>query len=186
MGNKKINYGAESIQLVENLKAVRKRPGMYIGSTGAAGLHHLLWEIVDNAVDEYLAGECKLIKISIEEDNSCIIEDDGRGIPTGMHSTGISAVELIFTKLHAGGKFGGTEAGYKVSGGLHGVGSSVVNALSNFVYVDIQRDGSHYSIKFEQGGELVQPLKKVGSSNKHGTRVHFKPDPTIFSHTVYD
>ncbi len=182
----KDSYDASSIQLLEGLKAVRKRPGMYIGSTGSAGLHHLLWEIIDNSVDEFLANYCKEIRVTINKDDSCTVEDDGRGIPTGMHSSGIPAAELIFTKLHAGGKFGGGDSGYKKSGGLHGVGSSVVNALSTSLEVEIFKDKKKYTLKFNNGGEISQSLQEEGNTKKSGTKVHFKPDHSIFSHTVYD
>ena len=180
------HYDADSIQILEELEAVRKRPAMYIGSTDTRGLHHLVWEIVDNAIDETLAGYGKKITVTILEDNSIIVEDDGRGIPVANHSTGVSAAFIIFTKLHAGGKFGQAGSAYKVSGGLHGVGASVVNALSEFVQIDIHRDGQHYAMRFENGGELKEPLSTVGPSKKTGTRVHFKPMADLFSTTVYN
>ncbi len=178
-------YGAEQIQILEGLEAVRKRPGMYIGSTSERGLHHLVYEIVDNAVDEALAGYCKNINVTINKDNSITVIDDGRGIPIGMHEkAGIPAVEVVFTILHAGGKFGG--GGYKVSGGLHGVGASVVNALSTWLEVEIHKDGKAYKQRYEKG-KAVSPLKEIGDSNHNGTKVSFMPDPTIFKETkVYD
>ena len=179
------NYGVESIQVLEGLEAVRKRPGMYIGTTGERGLHHLVWEIVDNAVDEALAGYCDDIEIVINTDESVTIKDDGRGIPTGIHpKTGISTVETIFTVLHAGGKFGG--GGYKVSGGLHGVGASVVNALSSWLEVRIYQNEKVYFERFENGGHSVNSLEIVDTCDKNrtGTVVTFKPDPEIFKETT--
>ena len=177
-------YGAEQIQVLEGLEAVRKRPGMYIGSVSVRGLHHLVYEIVDNSVDEALAGYCTHIKVTIEPGNIICVEDDGRGIPVEKHSkTGISAAETVYTILHAGGKFGG-DSGYKVSGGLHGVGASVVNALSNWVEVTIQRDGGIYQMKFERG-KTVMPLQKIGDSDKTGTKVRFLADDTIFETLEY-
>jgi len=181
----KDNYSASDIQVLEGLEAVRKRPGMYIGTTSSRGLHHLVWEIVDNAIDEALAGYCKDIEIIINKDNSITVKDDGRGIPTGIHAkTGLSTVETVYTVLHAGGKFGG--GGYKVSGGLHGVGASVVNALSSWVEVTVYQEGKVYQIKFENGGKTVEPLKIVAdcSIDRTGTTVTFKPDPTIFTETT--
>lgn len=177
------NYSADNIQVLEGLEAVRRRPGMYIGSTSSKGLHHLVYEVVDNSVDEALAGYCTHIEVSINEDNSITVIDDGRGIPTGMHETGVPAVELVLTKLHAGGKFGG--GGYKVSGGLHGVGISVVNALSEWTVVKVRQDGKEQEISFERG-HLRTPLKVIGSANDTGTTVIFKPDAEIFETTVFE
>ena len=180
------NYGADNIQILEGLEAVRKRPGMYIGSTSSRGLHHLVYEIVDNSVDEALAGYCTEIRVFINEDNSITVIDNGRGIPVGInHKAGIPAVEVVFTILHAGGKFGG--GGYKVSGGLHGVGASVVNALSNWLEVQIYSEGKIYQHRYEKG-HVCYPLKVVGECDKEktGTKVTFLPDDTIFEDTVYD
>ena len=188
MKENKEHYDASDIQVLEGLEAVRKRPGMYIGSTSSAGLHHLVWEIVDNAIDESLAGYCDDIEITINKDNSITVKDDGRGIPTGIHKkTGISTVETVYTVLHAGGKFGG--GGYKVSGGLHGVGASVVNALSSWVEVKVYQNSQVYYIRFENGGHTVAPLKVIDkcSPDRTGTTVTFKADPEIFKETtVYD
>jgi len=181
------HYDASDIQVLEGLEAVRKRPGMYIGTTDVKGLHHLVWEIVDNSIDEALAGFCKNIEIIINKDNSITVKDDGRGIPVGIHAkTGISTVETVYTVLHAGGKFGG--GGYKVSGGLHGVGASVVNALSNWVTVTVYKEGKIYETKFQNGGKIVQNLTVIGECdiNRTGTTVSFKPDPSIFDTDVYD
>ncbi|MCI9233182.1 MAG: DNA topoisomerase (ATP-hydrolyzing) subunit B [Bacilli bacterium] len=186
--NKIEHYDASDIQVLEGLEAVRKRPGMYIGSTSEKGLHHLVWEIVDNAIDEALAGYCDDIEIIINDDNSITVKDDGRGIPTGTHpKTGISTVETVYTVLHAGGKFGG--GGYKVSGGLHGVGASVVNALSTWVEVKVYQNSKIYQVRFENGGHIVQPLTVIGecSPDRTGTTVTFKADPEIFTETtIYD
>ena len=179
-------YGADQIQILEGLEAVRKRPGMYIGSTSLRGLHHLVYEIVDNAVDEALAGFCKEIQVTINQDNSITVVDDGRGIPVGInHKAGIPAVEVVFTILHAGGKFGG--GGYKVSGGLHGVGASVVNALSDWLEVDIYNEGKVYHQRYEKG-HVCNELKVIGNcdAEKTGTRIQFKPDGTIFEETVFE
>lgn len=179
-------YGADQIQILEGLEAVRKRPGMYIGSTSVRGLHHLVYEIVDNSVDEALAGYCKNIEVSINKDNSITVIDDGRGIPTGInHKAGIAAVEVVFTVLHAGGKFGG--GGYKVSGGLHGVGASVVNALSSWLEVKIYNEGKVYQQRFERG-KAIYSLKILEDCDfeKTGTEITFLPDDTIFEETVYD
>ena len=188
MEENKEHYDASDIQVLEGLEAVRKRPGMYIGSTSSVGLHHLVWEIVDNAIDESLAGYCDDIEITINKDNSITVKDDGRGIPTGIHKkTGISTVETVYTVLHAGGKFGG--GGYKVSGGLHGVGASVVNALSSWVEVKVYQNSKVYYIRFENGGHTVEPLKVIDecSPDRTGTTVTFKADPEIFKETtVYD
>ena len=179
-------YGADQIQILEGLEAVRKRPGMYIGSTSARGLHHLVYEIVDNAVDEALAGYCKNIEVTINPDNSITVEDDGRGIPVGMNQkAGKSALEVVYTVLHAGGKFGG--GGYKVSGGLHGVGASVVNALSTNLSVEVYKEGKIYFQNYRIG-KPDEPVKTIGDCDldKHGTKVTFLPDATIFEETVYD
>ena len=178
------DYGAEQIQILEGLEAVRKRPGMYIGSTSSRGLHHLVYEIVDNAVDEALAGFCTEIQVFINEDNSITVVDNGRGIPVDIQKkAGRPAVEVVFTVLHAGGKFGG--GGYKVSGGLHGVGSSVVNALSNWLEVEVSRDGKIYKQRYERG-KVMYDLKVVGESEGTGTKVTFKPDETIFDEVEYE
>src|SRR5574344_1407761 len=187
MDNKTEHYDASDIQVLEGLEAVRKRPGMYIGTTDVKGLHHLVWEIVDNSIDEALAGYCNNIEIIINKDNSITVKDNGRGIPVGIHAkTGISTVETVYTVLHAGGKFGG--GGYKVSGGLHGVGASVVNALSKWVIVRVYKDGNIYEAKFENGGHISEKLTVIGQCEpeRTGTYVTFKPDPEIFDTDVYD
>ena len=177
-------YGADQIQILEGLEAVRKRPGMYIGSTSLKGLHHLVYEIVDNSVDEALAGECSHIEVFINEDNSITVVDDGRGIPVGINKkSGLPAVQVVFTVLHAGGKFGG--GGYKVSGGLHGVGASVVNALSKWLEVLVETDGKAYKQRYERG-KVVTPLEELGATDRHGTTVTFLPDEEIFEDTVFD
>ncbi|MCI6763288.1 DNA topoisomerase (ATP-hydrolyzing) subunit B [bacterium] len=187
MNEQKEHYSESDIQVLEGLEAVRKRPGMYIGTTDVKGLHHLVWEIVDNSIDEALAGYCNNIEIIINKDNSVTVKDDGRGIPVGIHpKTGISTVETVYTVLHAGGKFGG--GGYKVSGGLHGVGASVVNALSKWVNVNVYKDCKIYEAKFANGGKTVQKLTEIGTceENRTGTTVTFKPDPEIFDTEIYD
>ena len=177
-------YGADQIQILEGLEAVRKRPGMYIGSTSLKGLHHLVYEIVDNSVDEALAGECSHIEVFINEDNSITVVDDGRGIPVGINKkSGLPAVQVVFTVLHAGGKFGG--GGYKVSGGLHGVGASVVNALSKWLEVLVETDGKAYKQRYERG-KVVTELEELGATDRHGTTVTFLPDKEIFEDTVFD
>ncbi len=184
---KQEHYDASDIQVLEGLEAVRKRPGMYIGTTDIKGLHHLVWEIVDNSIDEALAGYCKNIEVIINKDNSITVKDDGRGIPVDVHpKTGKSTVETVYTVLHAGGKFGG--GGYKVSGGLHGVGASVVNALSSWVEVKVYKNGKVNYIKFENGGHTVEPLKVIDecSPDRTGTTVTFKPDNDIFDSDIYD
>ena len=185
--NNETHYDASDIQVLEGLEAVRKRPGMYIGTTDVKGLHHLVWEIVDNAIDESLAGYCDDIEVIINKDNSITVKDDGRGIPVDIHpKTKKSTVETVYTVLHAGGKFGG--GGYKVSGGLHGVGASVVNALSSWVEVTVYKNGKIHYIKFENGGKTTEPLKVIGEceENRTGTWVTFKPDPEIFDTDIYD
>ena len=182
----KQEYGASQIEVLEGLKPVRLRPGMYIGSTGPAGLHHLVYEIVDNSVDEALAGYCKNITVAIEQDNSITVTDDGRGMPVDIHpKMGIPAVQVIHTQLHAGGKFGG--GGYKVSGGLHGVGASVVNALSTHMVVQVKRDNKIYEQEYFKG-ETATELKVIGEykTGKTGSKTQFWPDPDIFDETVYD
>ncbi len=178
-------YGDSQIQVLEGLEAVRKRPGMYIGTTSIRGLHHLVFEIVDNSIDEALAGECDKILVTIEKDNSITVEDDGRGIPSGMNEKlGLPTLEVVYTVLHAGGKFGGE--GYKIAGGLHGVGASVVNALSEWVEVENHRDGKAYTERFEKG-KVARPFACIGEcGDRHGLTVHFKPDPEIFEETVFD
>lgn len=187
MNNEGSHYDASDIQVLEGLEAVRKRPGMYIGTTDVKGLHHLVWEIVDNAIDEALAGYCNNIEVVINKGNSITVKDNGRGIPVDIHpKTKKSTVETVYTVLHAGGKFGG--GGYKVSGGLHGVGASVVNALSKWVEVTVYKNGKIYYIRFENGGHPVEPLKEIGNCdiNRTGTTVTFKPDPDIFDTDIYD
>ena len=178
-----VKYDESSIKILEGLEAVRKRPGMYIGSTDKRGLHHLVWEIVDNAIDEVINGYGDYIKIIIHKDKSISVEDHGRGVPTGMHASGKPTPEVIYTVLHAGGKF--EEAGYKVSGGLHGVGGSVVNALSKWMEVTIKRDKKEYFIRFKDGGKVDVPLKEIGTTSKTGTTVRFLPDDSIFSTTTF-
>jgi len=180
----KADYGAGDLQVLEGLEAVRKRPGMYIATTAEAGLHHLVWEIVDNSIDEALAGYCKTITVIINKGESITVKDDGRGVPVDtVAKTGLSGVETVFTILHAGGKFGG-DGGYKVSGGLHGVGASVVNALSTWMDVTVCRDGGKYFLRFENGGHPVGHLTRIGDSDERGTTVTFQPDPTIFTETT--
>ncbi|KON69019.1 DNA topoisomerase IV subunit B [Peribacillus butanolivorans] len=181
---KTIEYNDDAIQVLEGLEAVRKRPGMYIGSTDARGLHHLVYEIVDNSVDEALAGYGDQISVKIHKDNSISVTDKGRGMPTGMHKLGKPTPEVILTILHAGGKFG--QGGYKTSGGLHGVGASVVNALSEWLVVTIKRDGFVYEQRFFKGGKPETTLEKIGKTNQVGTKIHFKPDPKIFSVTTFN
>ena len=177
-------YNASQIQVLEGLEAVRKRPGMYIGSTSASGLHHLVYEIVDNAIDEALAGYCKHISVTINPGESITVVDDGRGIPVDIQpQTGRPALEVVYSVLHAGGKFGG--GGYKVSGGLHGVGASVVNALSSWLKVRVFKDGWIYEMKFSRGA-ITQEMQRVGRTDRHGTEVTFQPDPEIFDTVIYD
>ena len=176
-------YDESSIKILEGLEAVRKRPGMYIGSTDKRGLHHLVWEIVDNSIDEVINGFGNKIKVTIHKDGSVSVEDFGRGVPVGKHPSGKSTPEVIYTILHAGGKF--ETSGYKVSGGLHGVGGSVVNALSKWMEVTIRRDGGEFFISFENGGHVKTPLKQIGKSHKTGTTVRFMPDDSIFQTTTF-
>lgn len=178
-----LKYDDNAIKILEGLEAVRKRPGMYIGSTDKRGLHHLVWEIVDNSIDEAINGFGDYIKITLHKDGSCSVEDRGRGMPCGMHSSGKPTPEVILTVLHAGGKF--EESGYKVSGGLHGVGSSVVNALSKYLEATICRDGGVYYMKCENGGNVTTHLKQIGKSTKTGTTIRFLPDPEIFQTTNF-
>ncbi len=178
------NYTEKNIQVLEGLEAVRKRPGMYIGTTSSGGLHHCVWEIVDNAIDEALAGYCDTIDVTVNEGNTITVKDNGRGIPVGIvEKTGISALETVYTKLHAGGKFG-EGGGYKVAGGLHGVGASVVNALSEWLTVEVHKEGGVYTIRFENGGHTVAPCTRIADCEDSGTIVTFKPDPLIFKETV--
>lgn len=179
------HYDESNIQILEGLEAVRKRPGMYIGSTDHRGLHHLIWEIVDNSIDEAIAGYGKKITVTIEKDNSIKVEDEGRGMPTGMHSSGKPTTEVILTILHAGGKFS-EEGGYKTSGGLHGVGSSVVNALSSWLEVTVYRDGKIHKQRFEDGAKIIHPLEIIGKTNKTGTTIHFLPNKKFFSTTEFN
>ena len=173
-----VGYDDSQIQVLEGLEAVRKRPGMYIGTTSIKGLHHLINEIVDNSIDEALAGECECIRVTLNNDNSVTVEDDGRGIPDGYNEkTGLPTLEVVYTVLHAGGKFGG--GGYKIAGGLHGVGASVVNALSEWLEVENHRGGKKYTESFSRG-KVVKPFECVGDTEKHGLTVRFKPDPAIF------
>lgn len=184
---KEVVYDASSIMVLEGLEAVRRRPGMYIGSVSTKGLNHLIYEIVDNAVDEHLAGYCDTIKVTLEADGSATIEDNGRGIPVGMHEKGISAERLVFTTLHAGGKF--DDSAYKTSGGLHGVGSSVVNALSTHLTVRVKHDGNLYEDKYERGNPIVSLqnglLPVIGKARGSGTIINFLPDDTIFDRTRF-
>ncbi len=181
----KSDYSADQIQVLEGLAPVRKRPGMYIGSTDQRGLHHLIWEIVDNSIDEAMAGYCTHITVTLHKDGGCSVLDNGRGIPVEKHkSTGVSALETVLTVLHAGGKFGGDASGYKVSGGLHGVGVSVVNALSTRVIAEVYRDGKHYQQEFVDGGKPKGGLKTVGTAKETGTKITFYPDPEIFKKTI--
>jgi DNA gyrase subunit B len=181
----KSDYSAEQIQVLEGLDPVRKRPGMYIGSTDVRGLHHLIWEVVDNSIDEAMGGHCTEILITLQKDGGCSVEDNGRGIPVEKHkTTGVSALETVLTVLHAGGKFGGDSSGYKVSGGLHGVGVSVVNALSTKIIAEVWRDGFHFKQEFQDGGNPINGLQKLKPSKKTGTKITFYPDAKIFTKTI--
>lgn len=177
-------YDDSSIQILKGLESVRKRPGMYIGSTDGRGLHHLIWEIVDNSIDEAINGYGKKITITLEEDGSCTVQDEGRGMPTGIHESGVNTLQVIFTVLHAGGKFS-SEGGYKTAGGLHGVGASVVNALSEWLEVEVSHDGKIYRMRFDHGDQKIGKIQEVGTSNRTGSTVRFKPDPKIFSTTEF-
>ena len=180
----KVQYNADSITVLEGLEAVRKRPGMYIGSVGTKGLNHLIYEIVDNAVDEHLAGYCTEVLVALEADGSCTVRDNGRGIPVGLHKKGVSAERVVLSTLHAGGKFDNDS--YKTSGGLHGVGASVVNALSQWLEVRVHKDGQIYEMKFARG-QVTQPMQVVGQTDRTGTEVVFQPDPEMFTETTeYD
>ena len=180
----KNKYTEESIQILEGLEAVRKRPGMYIGSTDIHGLHHLIWEIVDNSIDEALNGYGKKITITLQNDGSVTVQDEGRGMPTGMHASGVNTLQVIFTVLHAGGKFT-SEGGYKTAGGLHGVGASVVNALSEWLEAEVAHDGQLVRMRFENGGKKIGKLENLGKTNRTGSKVTFKPDRKIFSTTEF-
>ena len=182
MGNK---YDDSSIEILQGLEAVRKRPGMYIGSVDARGLHHLVWEIVDNSIDEALNGYGKEILIELNKDGSCSVTDYGRGMPVGQHKSGKNTLEVIFTVLHAGGKFT-QDGGYKTAGGLHGVGASVVNALSSWLEVEVCRDRNRYRMRFENGGRKVSKLELIGPTNRSGSKVTFMPDAKIFSTTQFN
>ena len=182
--NNNQEYGADQIQILEGLEAVRKRPGMYIGSTDSRGLHHLVWEIVDNSIDEALNGHGDTITITLEKDGSVTVEDEGRGMPCDMHASGVPTLQVIFTVLHAGGKFT-SAGGYKTSGGLHGVGASVVNALCEWVEVSVHTNGKIYQMKFSDGGKNISELKVLGKTTKTGSKVRFLPDKRIFSTTKF-
>ena len=187
MAEKKSSYGAEQITVLEGLEAVRKRPGMYIGTTGPAGLHHLIWEVFDNSRDEAMGGHCNDIEVALMPDGGVRVADNGRGIPVDIHpKTKVSALETVLTVLHAGGKFGGDDSGYKVSGGLHGVGVSVVNALSHYVRAEVHRDGGKHEQEYKNGGKPVGKIKRLGSSEKRGTIIRFNPDPAIFPDRTFN
>ena len=185
MDDKGLKYSEQSIQILEGLDAIKKRPGMYIGSTDQRGLHHLVWEILDNAIDEALSGYGNEIVLTIKNDNSIEIKDFGRGLPYKMHESGKATTEVIFSMLHAGGKFS-SESGYKVAGGLHGVGAAVVNALSQFLEVTIYRDKQIHRQRFVDGGKVINPLENLGPTKNTGTVIWFKPDPKIFTTTLYN